>query len=124
MAAEALLFCNSSVNSQHFTILTESIFLSVSIIFVGATVAYLKKPSAAALGVVAVAVGLAAAIRPTGLAFVPVVFLLILLRSGEWKRAVVHSAIAIGLLALLFVLDTAYFRATHDGPRQSLVPMT
>lgn len=123
MAAEALLFCNSSVNSQHFTILTESIFLSVSIIFVGATVAYLKKPSAAALGVVAVAVGLAATIRPTGLAFVPVVFLLILLRSGEWKRAVVHSAVAIGLLALLFVLDTAYFRATHDGPRQSLVPM-
>ena len=122
VCALALLF-NIEVNRYHFAILTESLFLSMSALFVACALAYLRSARLTPLIGASLFVGALIAIRPTGLGFVPALLVLPFCRQGG--RPAVTRLLAAALVPMLAVvaLESAYYRAYHPGPRQSLAPI-
>ena len=123
LLAQTILLANPEVNKQHFTLMTESLFLSVSVVMIAAALRYLSRPSCAALIVAALAAGYAAAIRPTGLVYLPVLAVLVFSRRGWTERVWRNAAAAAVAVAAVFLAEAFYYHANHDGPRQSLLPV-
>jgi len=108
------------INKYHFTILTESIFLSASALLLACAMVYLRTGTPGRLSLVSALAGYATAIRPTGLAFFPA--LVVLAAGGPrhlrlWLRIVIISLAFAGVL----VLESVYYRAHHPGPRTSML---
>jgi hypothetical protein len=119
----SFLLANWVVNRLHFVIITESVFLSTSALFLAAALAHLRTGSWRALAAAGAFAGCAMAIRPTGVVFVAT--LIILLAAGPdvsgrvWKRM---TAAVVPLVAVLGA-EAVYYHAHHPGPRESLLPI-
>lgn len=123
LCAVTLLF-NFEVNRYHFSILSESLFLSVSALFLAAAVGYLRLGSLASLAAASTFVGILIAIRPVGLAFIPAFVVLAFCVARPERQSLLKIFLA-GLLPLVAVagLEWGYYRAHHSAPRQSLAPI-
>jgi hypothetical protein len=123
LVGTSVLLTNLVVNRLHFVIMTESVFLSTSALFLAAALAHLRTGSWRTLAAAAGLAGCAMAIRPTGMIFVAA--LIVLLAAGPdvsrqvWKRL---TAAVVPLVAVLGA-EAVYYHAHHPGPRESLLPI-
>src|SRR5262245_10574714 len=122
--AEIALLCNPEVNRYHFTIFTESLFLSTSALFVAAALAYLRAGGLVALATASALAGYLIATRPTGVAFLAALAILVLVRPGL-RRGDLWRALAVALVpvAAVIAVESVYYAAHHSGPRLSLAPV-
>jgi hypothetical protein len=126
LCAIALLF-NFEVNRYHFSILSESIFLSVSALFFACALAHLRTGKLFPLLGASIFVGALIAIRPIGIGFLPALIVLpfmpVVGDRATTKQATTKLilAIVVPMLAVM-VLEWGYYRANHAGPRESLAP--
>lgn len=121
LCAVALLF-NVEVNRYHFSILTESTFLSVSALFFAGALSHLRAGRLVSLIAAALAVGALIAIRPAGLGFIPALLLLPFAPSIRRLSPAKLLLAAIAPVLAVTALEWSYYRAHHPGPRQSLAP--
>ncbi|MCW0233360.1 MAG: hypothetical protein OJJ21_07165 [Ferrovibrio sp.] len=121
LLAEIVLLGNPLANAFHFTITTESLFLTVSVLFFAASFSALHGRHITPLICASLLAGIAVTIRPTGLALLPALAVLpFMLRSDGLGRRCLFAAMP--CLAVL-ALEATYYRA-HNGPdRQSLLPI-
>lgn len=121
LLAEIALLGNPLVNAFHFTILTESLFLSVLILFLAAVFSALHRRHLSAIACASLLAGMALAIRPSALALLPALVLLpMLVRTDRWWRRCLVAALP--CLAVL-ALEATYYHAKHGPVRQSLLPI-
>ena len=122
LAQVALLF-NPEVNRYHFAIFTKSLFLSTSALFLAAAFAHLRAGGLVSLAAASTLAGCLIAIRPTGLAFLPALVVLVLARrrGARWVLARGLPAALVPVLAVL-ALESAYYAAHHPGMRHSPAP--
>lgn len=124
LVAEAALLFNPEVNRYHFVIVTESLYLSTSALFLAAALAYLRTGR---LGWFALASALAAyavTVRPAGVVLLPL--LVILLLAGPrlpWRQIWKYILVAAVAVVVILSLESIYYRAHHEGPRVSLAPI-
>lgn len=114
---------NPFVVEYHFKILTESLFMTVTMTVMGLLALYVKSPNRLLLGLAGVAMGLAVAVRPLGYAFLPLLLLAALLapRVGLRERGLEFGAGLLAALALIAAESFVYH--AHFGPeRSSLAP--
>lgn len=116
------LLGNPEVNRYHFVILTESLFLSASALFLAAALAYLRAGRSLPLAAAAVLTGALIAIRPSGLAFVPVLLALAFVPD---VRPAFGRLLMLAILPLLAIiaLEWGYYRVHHGAAHESLAPM-
>lgn len=119
--AEIVLLINPFLNVYHFTIMTESLSVSLLLLLLAATAQYLRTGGLPALAIVGGLVGALIAVRPTGIAFLPIVVLLPFCRgSAPVSRRLL--AVILPCLALV-ATEVAYYHAVHPGDRDSLAPI-
>jgi hypothetical protein len=107
IGAQVLLLGNPLVNCYHFTIMTKSVFLSTSILFIAASIAYLSKRSGFGILLVSMIGGAAASIRPTGLVFIGAALLLAVLIPTDRRRIIAHILITLVSIICILGLDKA-----------------
>jgi hypothetical protein len=112
---------NWEVNRYHFVILTESVLLSTSALFLAAALVYLRTGSLLALAAASACAAYAMAVRPTGIIFIAAVFLLVLMRPGVSQRLPRVLFAAVGPLIIVLGSEALYYRAHHSSPRSSLL---
>src|SRR5437764_1242128 len=64
----ALMVLNPEINKLHLMIMTESIFLTLLVVFLAGLVRLARRPDLSAAALISIAAGLAATVRPTGYA--------------------------------------------------------
>jgi hypothetical protein len=121
LLAELLLLGNWEVNRYHFVILTESVLLSTSALFLATALASLRTGSLLALAAASACAAYAMAIRPTGIIFIATLLLILLMSPGFSRR--VSMRLFATAVPLIIVLggEALYYRAHHSGPRTSLL---
>ena len=128
-AERSLLFClivevgllaNWEVNRYHFSIISESPFLSVSVLFLAAALAYLRAGSGRSLATACGLAGVAFTIRPTGVVFIAA--LPFLAAAGPGSLSLVGRSLRVILpVVIILAAESLYYHAHHPGPRQSLL---
>lgn len=109
------------LNKYHFILLTESVFLSLTIAICAASILAIYRPWLVNIVVLSVLIGLAIAVRPVGWAFVPLLAFLFILRLGTARsRPLRYLSAAVLPLALALILEQAAHSAYHGGERESL----
>ena len=121
LLTELLLLGNWEVNRYHFVILTESVLLSTSALFLAAALGYLRTGSLLALAAASACAAYAMALRPTGVLFIAALFLLVLMRPGISQRLPRLLFAVVGPLIIVLGSEALYYRAHHAGPRSSLL---
>jgi hypothetical protein len=123
LLTELMLLGNLEVNRYHFVILTESVLLSTSALFLAAALAHLRTGSLVALAVASAFAGYAMAVRPTGIIFVAALSLLVLMGPGLSRRVLLCLFAAGAPLVIILGAETLYYDAHHPGSRTSLLPI-
>ncbi|MBF0560618.1 MAG: hypothetical protein HQL37_01125 [Alphaproteobacteria bacterium] len=117
------IMVNPYLNLYHAMILTESLFTSLLLFFLAALIRFSCTRHWRWAMVAAVAAGLAATVRPTGYAFLPVLVLMVLMnrrhRFTGRSLAVVMAAAIVPML-LLVGSERAYTRIHHGAAATSL----
>ncbi len=115
---EVGLLANWEVNRYHFSIITESLFMSVSVCFLAAALANLRTGSLRSLAAASGAAAVCLTVRLTGLAFIAA--LLILVFAAPRASSLVRWLI-FAILPIVIVLgaENVYHSAYHPGPRQT-----
>lgn len=107
----------------HASVLTESLFISAVIVFLALVIRFVQQPSWQLMAWVATTVGLSATIRRTGLAFVPVMLLMVVLQRSRLSRS--HAALVLVAAAApcVLIIGTEQFAAgvVHAGQASSLM---
>ena len=70
----------------HASILSESLFLSLLVVFLGLSIRFAHYPTWRLMVLVAITVGASAVVRRTGFAFVPVMLVMVLLQRQRLRR--------------------------------------
>lgn len=117
----AVTAVNPAVNRLHFSLLTDSLFVSLTVLIVACLVQAVYRPAWRTAAWLSALMGLAIALRPLGYAFLPLLPLLLLvrwraLRSG---RGVFLAALVLPAVAVV-LLETAVYAQHHGLPRASL----
>lgn len=107
------------IREYHASILSESLFLSLQVVFLALAVRFMHYPTWRLMVAVAITVALAATVRRTGFAFVPVMLLMVLLQRGHLRADATRTALdeggnsarLRGQMALFFVAALAPFAA-------------
>ncbi len=122
----ALAYClvcliNPEVNIFHVTILTESIFMTFCLLFLTATLRFIRLTSLQSLLFASLFAGLAAITRPTGYALLPVLAFMVLMPGlkTEGRRLALLLAALLPLLTLGFAERLAT-NAYHGAEATSL----
>jgi hypothetical protein len=94
-----LLLCiiNPKVNQYHYMVLTESLFMTLSIMMMVFMLQFLRFPSLSSAALASLFVGLAAIVRPSAYALIPALLLMVIFR---W-RAIPGQRIVLMTAALL-----------------------
>jgi hypothetical protein len=101
------------IREFHASILSESLFLSLLVVFLGLAVRFMHYPTWRLMVLVAITAGLSAVVRRTGFALVPVMLVMVLLE----RRRLIGSRIALSFVAAL-----APF-AVIAGVEQAIAPV-
>lgn len=111
------------LTTYHATLLTESVFMSSSIALLAAVVRFERTGAIEAVLMAATAAGLASVVRSTGLAFVPVVPVMVCLGWQRWpaSRRVRTMAAAVLPLVVLVGGERLLARAVHGEELTSLL---
>jgi hypothetical protein len=106
----------------HASILTESLFVSGLLMFLATSIRFVRRPSSAGAALAAVIAGLTATVRRTGLVFLPVLLIMVLL---QWRRLPQRrwSILASAVFPMLLVLfgERLAARAIHGEHVGSLL---
>jgi hypothetical protein len=110
------------IREFHASILSESVFLSLLVVVLALVVRFMHVPRWQTMAELAAVAGAATMVRRTGLAFVPVLLVMILwqrrLISG---RLILFLAAAVAPFALVLAADQAAARAIHGDHASSLM---
>jgi hypothetical protein len=124
------------IRGYHASILSESLFLSLLVIFLALAVRFLHQPTWRLMVVVAITVGAAATVRRTGFAFVPVMLVMVLLadfakasanKSSGWaaKSRLAHAPLflvaAVAPFVVMVAAEQVLAPIVHDGAASSLL---
>ncbi len=101
------------IREYHASILSESLFLSLLVVLLGLVVRFMHHPAWRLMVLIALTVGVAATVRRTGFAFLPVMLLMV----GLQRRRLPGSAVP-----LFFVAAVALFFAIA-GAEQVMAPI-
>ena len=107
----------------HASILSESLFLSLLVVFLALAVRFTYHPSWHVMVLAAIAVGASATVRRTGFALVPVMMVMALLQRHRLRGAQVLLCMAAGLapFAIITGAEQAASRVVHSGQASSLM---
>jgi hypothetical protein len=124
LVAEVALLFNPEVNRYHFMILTESLFLSTSALFMAAALAYLRGRRLGALAAACALAAFATALRPSSVVLLPLLAVLFF-AAPRWPWRESWKPLLAGAVpvVLILVLEGIYYRDHHEGPRVSLAPI-
>jgi len=113
----AALLGNPELNKYHAYIMTESLFFSLTVLWLAAALRYLRKPSAGAAVALSLLAGLAAIIRPTAYMMPALLVLLVLLTHARLKRGELLRMLALAVLPMLLLVgvERGVWRSVH-GP--------
>jgi hypothetical protein len=118
---EVGLLANWEVNRYHFSIISESPFLSISVLFLAAVLAHLRNGSGRSLATAAGLAAIAYTVRPTGVVFIAV--LPFIAAAGPRSFSVIDRSVRIILpLIVILAAHSLYYRAYHSGSPGSLLP--
>ena len=114
------------IRGYHASILSESLFLSLLVIFLALAVRFMHHPTWRLMVFVAITVGAAATVRRTGFAFVPVMLLMVLLQRSRLSGARGPAAslffvAAVAPFAVLVAAEQVLAPIVHDGAASSLL---
>jgi len=112
---------NPEVNRFHFVLLTESLFVSLTILIIACLIQVVYRPDWRGVACLSALMGLAVALRPVGYAFLPLLVLIALIRWRELRptRAASLAALVLPVVAVV-LLETAVYAGHHGLPRKSL----
>jgi hypothetical protein len=117
------LATNIGFSSYYSTIMTESLFFSLSAIMVALLVDYLRTGRVVFIAAASLFVGLLYGIRPAAITLMPMLFVAAWLK---WRarncRAWLLAAALVGSLSVGPILESVVFSAEHRDDRASIVP--
>ncbi|MBF0562095.1 MAG: hypothetical protein HQL37_08760 [Alphaproteobacteria bacterium] len=117
------LMINPYLNLYHATIMTESLFTSLLTLFLAAMIRYSRTPHWHWAMAAAVVAGLAATVRPTGYAFLPVLVLMVLMSRRRLSSGRVLAVVMMAAIVPMLILaggERAYTRIHHGAAATSL----
>lgn len=103
------------IREFHASILSESLFLSLVVVFLALSVRFMHHPTWRLMAMIAITAGVSATVRRTGFAFVPVMLVMVLL-----ARVPRYFLAAIAPFAVIAGLDHAVTTMIHGGNASSL----
>lgn len=109
------------IRGYHASILSESLFLTLLVIFLALSVRFCHQPTWRLMIVVAIAVGAAATVRRTGFAFVPVMLVMALLQRSPGARYAPLFLAALAPFAAIAATEQVIAPIIHDGAASSLL---
>lgn len=119
----AALGANIGFSSVHWTILTESIYLSLSLLMLSFLLDYLRTGSIRFAAATALMIGLLYGIRPSAITLVPMLFIVLRLKWHKRDhRSWILLSIVAASLAVGPILEAIAFRVEHGNNRSSIVP--
>ena len=118
----ALSFANPEVAKYHAKILSESLFLTVLVLYVAAFLYYLIDASPGKLMLVSTAAVLGVTIKPVGSAFVVLVLLALLARLPRSRHRMALLLAFILPLATILTVERVASHLVHGPVRESLAP--
>ncbi len=117
-----LCFINPEVNSYHNMVMTESLFMTLSIFMIVFIVRFLSLPTLSSAALASLFAALAAIVRPTGYAFFPALFLLAVFR---WRLIEGHrlAFMAAALLPAILIcgIERAGSKLYHGAEETGMV---
>ena len=117
------LGANVGFSSLHWTILTESVFLTVSAIAVACWLDYFRSGRLGYLASVSLCVGILYGIRPAAITLMPMVVISVWLMWARRSASIAAVVLAVVLpLAVGPTVEAMAFRAEHGNHRQTIVP--
>jgi hypothetical protein len=110
------------VREFHASILSESVFLSLLVVFLALAVRFMHAPAWQTMITLAIVAGVAATVRRTGYAFVPVMLVMILLQRRALPGHIGRLFIAaLAPVVVVLAVDQAAMRAVHGDNASSLM---
>ena len=112
---------NPELARFHFSLITESLFVSVTVLIIAFLIRTTYRPSWQDAAALSALMGVAIALRPVGYAFLPLLAVLALLRWRDLQPSRLRFLAAAVLPAVLMILlETAVYAAHNGLPRKSL----
>ena len=112
------------IREFHASILSESLFLSLVVVFLALAVRFMHHPTWRLMAIIAITAGLSAMVRRTGFAFVPVMLVMVLLAADFTKaassQAVRFFAAAVAPFVVIAGIDYVLTTVIHAGNASSL----
>ena len=110
------------IRDYHASILSESLFLSLLVIFLALSVRFMHHPTWRLMVFVAITVGVAATVRRTGVAFVPVMLAMVLLQRHQLpSNAPLVFVAALAPFAVIVGSEQVIAPVIHAGAPSSLL---
>lgn len=112
---------NPEVNRFHFILLTESLFVSLTVLIIAGLIQVIHRPDWRSAACLSGLMGLAIALRPVGYAFLPLLPLLAIVRWRALlpRRGLILVALVLPAVAVV-LLETSVYAQHHGLPRKSL----
>ena len=125
LLAAAVVVASTAVpelKTYHYSVLTESLFISGLLAFLAALVRFVRKPSLASLARLSIIAALTAIVRQTGMAMVPVVPIVVLMYWHELRAARLKVlAAAVMPFVVIYGGERAAARVLHGDRITSLM---
>ena len=109
------------IREYHASILSESLFLTLLVIFLGLSVRFMHQPTWRLMIVAAITVGAAATVRRTGFAFLPVMLVMALLQRSSGIRYAPLFLAALAPFAVIAATEQVIAPIIHHGAASSLL---
>jgi hypothetical protein len=114
---------NPELNKYHSLVMTESLYISALLVFLAMLVRFVRLNDLLSLGLAAAFAGVAATIRPTGLALLPIPILMVLACRRQFKsRALALISVALFPAVTLVAGERALSSFIHQGNLASMAP--
>lgn len=125
LATAVVLGCMAlpQIRDYHASILSESLFLSLLIVFLGLAVRFAYHPTWHLMVLIAIAAGLSATVRRTGFALVPVMLVMVLLERYRLRGSQPALFFVAALAPFFVIIGAEQFAAplVHAGQSSSLM---
>jgi hypothetical protein len=117
----ALMVLNPEVNKLHLMIMTESVFLTLLVVFLAGLVRFARRPDLSSAALISIAAGLAATVRPTGYALFVVVPFIVLIQRRRLRGSLRYIFVAALLpMFLIVAAERAFTNWFHGKEATSL----